>query len=134
MFRRIRKLRVLLILAAAVAVLTVQMPDKNFILQCLMLVRRRDIHQERQRRNIPCRRRKPGCKPRGQLQDYALPAVDRGGYLDYAIVTHTDKDHVSGLMELIEEGRVTVKHLILPKQTQGTGLMPSLRKWQGARK
>lgn len=34
--------------------------------------------------------------------------------IDYAIVTHTDEDHVSGLMELIEGERITIKHLILP--------------------
>jgi len=47
--------------------------------------------------------------------------------LDYAIVTHTDADHVNGLKELIEgmkntpnsnnmyEGNIVIRHLILPK-------------------
>jgi competence protein ComEC len=35
--------------------------------------------------------------------------------LDYAIVSHTDKDHVSGLMELIEGKQISIKHLILPR-------------------
>lgn len=34
--------------------------------------------------------------------------------LDYAIVTHTDIDHVSGLMEIIEGDEITVKCLVLP--------------------
>ena len=34
--------------------------------------------------------------------------------IDYAIVTHTDEDHVSGLFELIEGEQISIKHLILP--------------------
>jgi competence protein ComEC len=34
--------------------------------------------------------------------------------LDYAIVTHTDEDHVSGLIELIEGEQITINHIILP--------------------
>lgn len=34
--------------------------------------------------------------------------------IDYAIVTHTDVDHVSGLVELIEGKQISIKHLILP--------------------
>ncbi|MDD4112749.1 MAG: DNA internalization-related competence protein ComEC/Rec2 [Herbinix sp.] len=37
--------------------------------------------------------------------------------IDYAIVTHTDEDHISGLMELIKGERITIKHLILPNTT-----------------
>ncbi len=40
------------------------------------------------------------------------------GVLDYAIVTHLDSDHVSGLKELIEAmdeaGNIKIRHLILP--------------------
>lgn len=38
--------------------------------------------------------------------------------LDYAIVTHTDQDHISGLLTLLEESQV--KHLILPKTSSIT--------------
>lgn len=34
--------------------------------------------------------------------------------LDYAIVTHCDKDHINGLTELIEGELITIKRLILP--------------------
>ncbi|TAH62810.1 MAG: ComEC/Rec2 family competence protein, partial [Anaerolineaceae bacterium] len=37
--------------------------------------------------------------------------------LDYAIVTHTDTDHVSGLMELIEGEQIYIKNLVLPNTT-----------------
>lgn len=37
--------------------------------------------------------------------------------LDYAIVTHTDIDHVSGLIELIVGQQISIKHLILPNTT-----------------
>lgn len=34
--------------------------------------------------------------------------------LDYAIVTHTDEDHVSGLIEIIEGEHIRISHLLLP--------------------
>ena len=34
--------------------------------------------------------------------------------LDYAIVTHSDSDHVNGLMQLMEEGEIRIKTLLLP--------------------
>lgn len=38
--------------------------------------------------------------------------------VDYAIMTHTDKDHISGLVELIESSRqkngIAIEHLVLP--------------------
>ena len=34
--------------------------------------------------------------------------------IDYAIITHADKDHISGLLELINGSRITIKNLILP--------------------
>lgn len=37
--------------------------------------------------------------------------------LDYAIVTHTDMDHVSGLIELIEGEQISIKCLVLPETT-----------------
>lgn len=37
--------------------------------------------------------------------------------IDYAIVTHTDDDHISGLMELIEGEQIAIKQLILPDTT-----------------
>lgn len=35
--------------------------------------------------------------------------------IDYAIVTHADMDHISGLMELIKDSRITISNLVLPK-------------------
>ncbi len=34
--------------------------------------------------------------------------------IDYALVTHADEDHISGLKELMEGGRIQIKHLVLP--------------------
>lgn len=34
--------------------------------------------------------------------------------IDYAIVTHSDNDHTSGLTELITGGRITVRNLLMP--------------------
>ena len=34
--------------------------------------------------------------------------------LDFAIVTHSDKDHISGLIELINNSKIKLKYLILP--------------------
>lgn len=34
--------------------------------------------------------------------------------IDYAIMTHSDEDHISGLMELIEKELTRINHLILP--------------------
>ena len=36
-------------------------------------------------------------------------------HIDYAIVTHGDTDHTSGLMELMEDGKIKIVNLILPK-------------------
>lgn len=38
--------------------------------------------------------------------------------LDYAIVTHTDTDHVSGLMEIMNGEDITVKCLVLPDTSE----------------
>ena len=37
--------------------------------------------------------------------------------LTYVIMTHADGDHISGLKELMEEGQIRIKNLILPKIT-----------------
>lgn len=44
--------------------------------------------------------------------------VDR---IDYAIVTHADTDHISGLMELIMDSKITVTNLVLPKIDRSGG-------------
>lgn len=36
-------------------------------------------------------------------------------HIDYAIVTHADMDHISGLMELIRDSKITIYNLVLPK-------------------
>ncbi len=38
--------------------------------------------------------------------------------IDYAIMTHSDEDHRSGLEELLEEERIEIGRLILPKLTE----------------
>ncbi len=35
--------------------------------------------------------------------------------IDYAVITHSDSDHISGIREIIEGDKITVKNLILPK-------------------
>lgn len=35
-------------------------------------------------------------------------------YIDYAIITHPDSDHTSGIMELIQESRIRIGCLLLP--------------------
>lgn len=34
--------------------------------------------------------------------------------LDYVIMTHSDSDHINGLMELMENGQIKIKQLLLP--------------------
>jgi competence protein ComEC len=36
------------------------------------------------------------------------------GEIDYAIITHSDKDHISGLKELIEKEQIIIRNLVLP--------------------
>ncbi|MDF2610763.1 MAG: putative rane protein [Lachnospiraceae bacterium] len=36
------------------------------------------------------------------------------GVIDYIVVTHTDADHISGLKEIITEGNIRVRYLVLP--------------------
>lgn len=35
-------------------------------------------------------------------------------HIDYAIMTHSDSDHISGLKEMIMEGIITIRQLVLP--------------------
>jgi len=47
-----------------------------------------------------------------RIRPYLLArGMDR---IDYAIVTHSDKDHTGGLIELINDGRIKIKNIILP--------------------
>ena len=39
--------------------------------------------------------------------------------MDYAIVSHGDQDHISGLMYLMEESDITIKNLVLPGRGKG---------------
>ena len=39
--------------------------------------------------------------------------------VDYAIVSHGDSDHVSGLLELMEGGGVRIRRLVLPRMARG---------------
>lgn len=34
--------------------------------------------------------------------------------LDYVFVSHSDKDHYSGILELLQDGDIQIKHLVLP--------------------
>lgn len=49
---------------------------------------------------------------KNRIQPFLLyHGVDR---IDYAIVTHCDQDHISGLVELMEGSRIKIKNLVLP--------------------
>ncbi len=37
-----------------------------------------------------------------------------GGSLDYVLVSHSDSDHYSGIVELLEEPTVSIRHFVLP--------------------
>ena len=48
-----------------------------------------------------------------RIKPYLLyKGIDR---LDYAIVTHTDMDHVSGILEIIGDKDIAIEHLVLPE-------------------
>ncbi len=36
-------------------------------------------------------------------------------YLDFAVITHSDNDHISGLKELIENGNIAIGKLVMPE-------------------
>ncbi|BCN31748.1 DNA internalization-related competence protein ComEC/Rec2 [Anaeromicropila herbilytica] len=36
------------------------------------------------------------------------------GVIDYAIMTHADDDHISGLEEMLADGEIEIKHLVMP--------------------
>ncbi len=48
--------------------------------------------------------------------------------VDYAVVSHGDQDHISGLLYLLEEGEVPVRHLVLPAAGQGDEVYDRLEK------
>lgn len=54
---------------------------------------------------------------RNLYQKSLLPFLKARGVrtLDYAVVTHPDEDHVSALKELMEEGEIRIKRLMLPE-------------------
>lgn len=59
-----------------------------------------------------------GSSDRQKLyEDSLLPFLKYRGVpeLDFAIVTHADEDHISGLKALLAEGRIAVKKLLLPE-------------------
>lgn len=45
-----------------------------------------------------------------------LPALREGGHqsIDFAFITHLDKDHYSGILEVLKMPRKYIKHLVLP--------------------
>lgn len=49
------------------------------------------------------------------------------GFVDYAIVSHGDQDHISGLVELMERKKIIIGHLILPKAGRGDEIYEQLR-------
>lgn len=54
--------------------------------------------------------------------------------VDYAVVSHGDQDHISGLLYLLEEGEIGIRHLVLPAAGKGDeiyGRLESLAKRQG---
>lgn len=63
------------------------------------------------------------------LEPYLLyTGTDR---IDYAIVTHPDEDHISGLKELLSGDRIKVKCLVLPDVFSGSGLTAEASKRMG---
>lgn len=69
-----------------------------------------------------------GSTSRSKVGEYIiLPAVKYYGAasLDYVIITHTDEDHISGVMEILKQG-YPVKYLILPDLKQHDEAMDKL--------
>lgn len=110
------KKRYLIILAVAVGILVFPKPGKGLAVAFLDVGQGDAIFMETRKGttflidggsmdvgNVGIYRIRPYLLSRG---------VDR---IDYAIVTHADKDHVSGLMELISDSKIKVSNLILPK-------------------
>jgi competence protein ComEC len=63
------------------------------------------------------------------LEPYLLyTGTDR---IDYAIVTHPDEDHISGLMELLSGHRIDIKNLVLPDVFSKAGLTAEESKKMG---
>lgn len=50
------------------------------------------------------------------------------GEISCAMVSHGDEDHINGLRELLEEGEIPVKHLILPAHGKGQEVYEELSK------
>ncbi len=49
------------------------------------------------------------------------------GHIDCALVSHGDADHVSGLLELLERGKISVGCVVLPRMGRGHGDYDKLR-------
>lgn len=52
--------------------------------------------------------------------------------IDYAIVSHGDQDHISGLKTLLEEQTIAVRHLLLPAHGKGQEVYNELDKLEKA--
>lgn len=111
-----RKKRVMLILAVAVQILLFPKPRDGFTVTFLDVGQGDAIFMETKEgttflidggsmdvEGVGLYRIKPFLLSRG---------ID---HIDYAIVTHPDTDHVSGLMELIQDPKIKVSNLVLPR-------------------
>lgn len=70
-----------------------------------------------------------GSTDQKQLGEYRLvPFLHSQGIfsIDYAIISHGDADHISGLQYLLETGEVAVEHLILPAPGRGQDVYEEL--------
>lgn len=58
-----------------------------------------------------------GSSTKNQLGKYVLSATARyfgTRQLDYVFVSHSDKDHYSGILELLQDDDIRIRHLVLP--------------------
>ena len=116
--RRYRKKRTILLLLAAIVVLVIQKPRDGLTITMLDVGQGEAIFMESDSGSTYLV--DGGSSDVNQVGRYRITPylLSRGtDTIDYAIITHTDQDHVSGLMELIEGEQITIKHLVLPDTT-----------------
>ena len=116
--RRRKKRRLLVLFVAAIILLVIPKPRDGLILTMLDVGQGEAIFMESDMGTSYLI--DGGSSDINQVGRYRITPylLSRGtDTLDYAIVTHTDVDHVSGLMELIEGKQISIKNLILPNTT-----------------
>lgn len=116
--KRYCKKRILMILVVAIIVLIIPKSRKGIIVTMLDVGQGEAIFIESDGKTTYLI--DGGSSDVSQVGRYRITPylLSRGiDELDYAIVTHTDMDHVSGLIELIEGGQISIKCLVLPETT-----------------